>query len=66
MFEGGAGFRPKILENSILRYELKRKARTRPDIFRVVFGTCAQCCPCDASEQTWGQQPKSTPKEIEL
>ena len=35
---------------SILRYELKGKARTRPDIFRLVLGPCAQCCPCEASE----------------
>ena len=36
---------------SILKYELKGKARTRPDIFKVVLGPCAQCCPCEASEQ---------------
>ena len=32
-------------------YELKGKARTFPDIFRVVLGPCAQCCLCEASEQ---------------
>ena len=26
---------------SILRYDLKGKARTRPDIFRLVLGPCA-------------------------
>ena len=61
---GGAGFRPIILEKSILRYELKRKDMSR--LFRVVLGPCAQCCRCEASEQKWGQKPKSTPKEIEL
>ena len=34
---GGGGFRPIILETLILRYELKGKARTRPDPFRVVL-----------------------------
>ena len=61
---GGGGFRPIILEKSILRYGLKRKDMSR--LFRVVLGPCAQCCPCEASEQKWGQKPKSTPKEIEL
>ena len=32
-FRGGGGLRPIILVNSILRYVLKGKARTRPDIF---------------------------------
>ena len=41
---GGGGFRLIILENNILRYEFKGKARTRPEIFRVVLGQCAQCC----------------------
>ena len=45
---------PIILENSIFRYELKGKASTRPEIFRVVSGPCAQCCPCEALEQKWG------------
>ena len=61
---GGAGFRPLILEKSTLRYGLKRKDMSR--LFRVVLGQCAQCCPCEASQQKWGQKPKSTPKEIEL
>ena len=44
---------------SILRYELKGKARTRPDIFRLVLGPCAQCCPCEASEQKIGSKTKN-------
>ena len=48
------------------RYELKGKARTRPDNFRFDLGPCAQCCPFEASEKTWGQKPKSAPKEIKL
>ena len=55
-----------IRENLILRYELKGKARTRPDILWEVLGSSAQCCPFEASEQKCGQKPKSTPKEIEL
>ena len=54
---------PIIFETSILRYELKGKARTRSDFFRVVLGPCAQFYPCEASEQKWGQTPKSKPKE---
>ena len=57
---------PIILENLMLKYELKVKARTRPDILWVVLGPCAQCCPCEASKQKWGQKPKSTSKEIKL
>ena len=37
-----------ILENSILKYGLKREL---PDFFRVVLGPCEQCCPCEAMEQ---------------
>ena len=43
---------------SILRYELKGKARTSPDIFRLVLGPCAKCCPCEASEQKMGPKTK--------
>ena len=44
----------------ILIYELKGKAKTCPEIFRLVLGgPCAQCCPCEASEQKWGQKPQS-------
>ena len=66
--EGAGGFRSIILENLILRYKLKRKARTRPDILRVVLGPCAVCTmlPCEALEHKWGQKPKFTPKDIEL
>ena len=49
-----------------MRYGMKGKARIRPDFFRVVLGPCAQFYPCEASEQKWGQTPKSLPKEIEL
>ena len=51
---------------SIFIYELEGKARTLPDNFRFVLGPCAQCCPFEASEKTWGQKPKSAPKEIKL
>ena len=36
------GVRPIILETSILRYELKGKARACPNLLRVVLGPCAQ------------------------
>ena len=49
---------------SILRYELKGKAGPRHDIFRL--GPCAQCCPCEASEQKLAQKPKYIPWEIKL
>ena len=52
------------MASSILRNELKGKVRTRPDILRLVLGPCAQCCPCEPSEQKLGQKPKSIPKEI--
>ena len=45
---------------------LKVKARTRPEILRVVLGPCAQCCPCEALEQKMGPKPKSKLTEIEL
>ena len=48
---GGGVFRPIILETLVLRYELKGKARTRPDIFRVVLGPGAEFYPSEASEQ---------------
>ena len=51
---GGGGFRPINLETLILRYELKGKARTRPEICRVLLGACSQFYPCEASEQKWG------------
>ena len=58
---GGGGFRPI---NFILRYWLKGKARTGPEIFRVVLGPCAQLYTCEALEQKLGQTPKSKPKEL--
>ena len=39
---GGEGFRPFILENSNLIQELEGKARTRPDILRVVLSQYVQ------------------------
>ena len=45
------------LEKKISSWELEGKARTRPNILRVV---------CEASEQKLGQKPKSQLKEIEL
>ena len=42
------------------------KARTRPNILRVVLSPYVQHCPCDALEQKLGQKPKSVLKEIEL
>ena len=39
------GFRPIILENSILRYDLKGKARSRAEICRVVFGSMRTMLP---------------------
>ena len=41
---------------------LKGKARTRPEILRVVLGPYMQNCPGEASEQ----KPKSRLKDIEL
>ena len=40
------------------------KARTRPNILRVSFGSI-RAIPCEASEQKLGQKPKSELKEIE-
>ena len=48
------------MKSSILRYEMKGKARTRPDIFRVALGPCAQCSIVrPRSKKMW-------PKEIAL
>ena len=58
--------RPIILETFILRYKLEGKARTRPDIFKVILGPCAQFYPREASEQKLGQIPKSKPKKTDL
>ena len=42
------------------------KARTRPNILKVVLGPYVQYYPCEASEHNLGQKPKSELKEIEL
>ena len=42
------------------------KARTRPNILRVVLGPYVQYCPCEASEQKLGKKPKSDLKESKL
>ena len=59
-----------ILEILILRYELKGKDMTRPEIFRLVLGPCAQYSPllknnglCTGGEpmgengEKWGKLP---------
>ena len=46
---GGGGFMPIILETLVLIYELKGKARTRPEIFRVVVCPCEQFYPREAA-----------------
>ena len=61
----GRVVRPIIFETLILIYEMKGKARTRPDFFRVVLGPCAQFYTCEASEKKLGQTPKSKPKNFE-
>ena len=63
---GGGGVRPFILEKQISSLELEGKARTRPDILRVVLGPYVQYCPGEASEKKLGQKPKSVLKGIEL
>ena len=40
------------------------KARTRPDILKVVLGPYVQYCPCENSEQKLGRKPKSVLKGI--
>ena len=39
---------------------------TRPDILKVVLGTCVQYCPFEASEQKMGPKTKIELKEIDL
>ena len=53
-----------ILEILILRYELKGKDRTRPEIFRLVLGPCAQYSPllknnglCTLTSKIYQPQP---------
>ena len=45
---------------------MEGKAKTRPEILRVVLGPYMQYCPCEASEQKLGQKPESELKVIEL
>ena len=54
------------MEKSISSYGLVGKARTRPNILRVVLGPYVQYCPYEASEQKVGKKPKSELKKIEL
>ena len=60
------GDRPFTFENTILSYGLGAIAWTCTNNLRVVLGTCAQCCSCEASEQKVGQNPKAKQNEIEL
>ena len=53
---GGGGFSPDFCWNTILRYELAMMARTCTNKLRVVFSPYVQHCPCEASEQKWGQK----------
>ena len=54
------------MEKMILSYELVGKARTPPNILRVVLGPYVQYCPSEASEQKLGQKPKSKLQAREL
>ena len=47
----GGGGQSKIFGTLILSYELEVMARTCTNILRVALGSCAQCCPGEASEQ---------------
>ena len=58
------GFRPFIYQKQISSKELEGKARTLPDILRVVLGPYVQYRTCEASEQKLGQKPKSVLKGI--
>ena len=53
------GVRLLTLEKMILSYDLEGKARTHPDIFRVVLSPYMQYCPCEASKQKLEQKPNS-------
>ena len=59
---------PTLLPNFVMGggQELEGKARTRPEILRVVLGPYVQNCPCEASEQKLGQEPKPELTGIEL
>ena len=47
----GGGVQAFNFKKYIMSLDLKGKARTRPDILRVVLGPCVQYCQCEASEQ---------------
>ena len=63
---GGGGVQTYNFGNFDYEIRVEGKARTRPQFFRLVLGPFAQFYPFEASEQKWGQTPKSQPKEIEL
>ena len=50
------GFSPDFCKNTILRHELAMMARTCTNNLRVVLSPYVQQCPCEASEQKWGQK----------
>ena len=62
----GGGFQAYHFGKRISSKELEGKARTRPDILRVILGPYVQYCPCEASEQKTGTKTKILLKEIEL
>ena len=53
-----------ILETLVLKYELKGKARTRPDIFRVVLDPWAKFYPLRPRSKNGAKHQKSKPKQI--
>ena len=59
-------YRPFTFENIILSYGLRWWPGNVPTTLYVVLGPCAQCCPCEASEQKMGQKLKAIPNAIEL
>ena len=63
---GGGGGRPINLEKKYSELGVEGKARTRPNILRVVLVPYVQYCSCEAAEQKLGRKPKSELKEIEL
>ena len=52
---GGGGVQAYTLEKNDFELGDGGKARTRPDILRMVLGPCVQYCPCEVSEQKMGQ-----------
>ena len=63
---GGGGVQASHLGKKDFELEVGGKARTRPNILRVVLGPYVQYCQCEASEQKLEQKPKSGLKQIEL